>query len=37
MKIHQYSMLCASITAQEAAEEALRNGKRDMEGMRREY
>lgn len=37
MKIHQYSMLCASITAQEAAEEALRNGKRDMEVMRREY
>ena len=36
-KIHQYSMLCASITAQEAAEEALRNGKREMENMRREY
>jgi len=37
MKIHQYSMLCASITAQEAAEEALRNGKSEMARMRREY
>lgn len=37
MKIHQYSMLCAPINAQEAAEEALRDGKRDMEAMRREY
>ena len=37
MKIHQYSMLCASITAQEAAEEALRNGKTEMARMRREY
>ncbi len=37
MKIHQYSMLCASVTAQEAAEEALRNGRCDMESMRREY
>ena len=37
MKIHQYSMLCASITAQEAAEEALRNGRTEMSRMRREY
>lgn len=37
MKIHQYSMLCAPINAQEAAEEALCDGKRDMEAMRREY
>lgn len=37
MKIHQYSMLCASITAQEAAEEALRHGKPEMERMRNEY
>ncbi len=37
MKIHQYSMLCASITAQEAAEEALRSGHNEMMRMRREY
>ena len=37
MKIHQYSMLCAPITAQEAAEEALRNSICDREMMRREY
>lgn len=37
MKIHQYSMLCASITAQDAAEEAMKNGKRDMLAMKREY
>ncbi|OGV46677.1 MAG: aromatic amino acid aminotransferase [Lentisphaerae bacterium GWF2_44_16] len=37
MKVHQYSMLCASITAQEAAEEALRNGRSEMEKMKREY
>ena len=37
MKIHQYSMLCASITAQEAAEEALKNSICDKEVMRREY
>jgi len=37
MKIHQYSMLCAAITAQEAAEEALRNGRTEMSRMRREY
>ena len=37
MKIHQYSMLCAPITAQEAAEEALKNSLCDRETMRREY
>lgn len=37
MKIHQYSMLCASITAQEAAEEALKNGIPERERMRLEY
>ncbi len=37
MKIHQYSMLCASIMGQEAALEALRRGRNDMESMRREY
>ena len=37
MKIHQYSMLCAPITAQEAALEALRSGRPDMETMRLEY
>ncbi len=37
MKIHQYSMLCAPTNSQEAAEEALRNGKSEMEKMRDEY
>ncbi len=37
MKIHQYSMLCASITAQEAAIEALRHGRKEMERMRDSY
>ncbi len=37
MKIHQYSMLCAPITAQVAAEEALANGRKDMLAMRAEY
>lgn len=37
MKIHQYSMLCAPVTAQEAALEALRSGRPDMEAMRQEY
>ncbi|MBR2373096.1 MAG: aminotransferase class I/II-fold pyridoxal phosphate-dependent enzyme [Lentisphaeria bacterium] len=37
MKIHQYTMLCAPITAQRAAEEALKSGGPDMEVMRREY
>ncbi len=37
MKIHQYSMLCASILAQEAACEALENGQRAVEEMRDAY
>jgi aminotransferase len=37
MKIHQYSMLCASIIAQEAAVEALRHGRNEMEKMKAEY
>jgi aminotransferase len=37
MKIHQYTMLCASILAQEAAVEALTNCRRDMLNMREEY
>jgi len=37
MKIHQYSMLCAPIMAQEAAVEALERGTRSMERMRDEY
>ncbi|AKB27542.1 Biosynthetic Aromatic amino acid aminotransferase alpha / Aspartate aminotransferase [Methanosarcina siciliae C2J] len=37
MMIHQYSMLCAPITAQVGAIEALRNGNEEMERMIREY
>ena len=37
MKIHQYGILCAAITAQDAAIEALESGARDVEAMRREY
>lgn len=37
MKIHQYSMLCAPITSQAAAVEALQNGKEPMEQMRESY
>jgi aminotransferase len=37
MKIHQYSILCAPVMAQEAALEALERGKRSMERMREEY
>jgi aminotransferase len=37
MKIHQYSIMCAPITAQDAAIEALEHGARDVEQMRREY
>lgn len=37
MKIHQYSMLCASSIAQAAAIEALQNGQGPREDMRREY
>ncbi len=37
MKIHQYTMLCAPITAQEAALEALKQPEEDIEEMRAEY
>jgi aminotransferase len=37
MKIHQYSMLCASIISQEAALEALLNGEPDTVEMREQY
>lgn len=37
MKIHQYSILCAPIMAQEAAIEALERGARSMERMKEEY
>ncbi|MCW5548359.1 MAG: aminotransferase class I/II-fold pyridoxal phosphate-dependent enzyme [Opitutaceae bacterium] len=37
MKVHQYSMMCASIIAQEAAIEALRNGWDAVVQMREEY
>lgn len=37
MKIHQYAMLCAPITSQEAAIEALTNGNEDVITMRAEY
>jgi len=37
MKIHQYGILCASTTAQDAAIEALEQGAPDVETMRREY
>ncbi|HNQ88621.1 MAG TPA: aminotransferase class I/II-fold pyridoxal phosphate-dependent enzyme [Verrucomicrobiota bacterium] len=37
MKIHQYSMLCASIVSQEAALEAIRNGDADTAEMREHY
>jgi aminotransferase len=36
-KIHQYTILCAPIMAQRAAESALKNGMEAMEDMRREY
>lgn len=36
-KIHQYTMLCASITAQMAAMEALHSGLKDVAIMKREY
>ncbi len=36
-KIHQYSMLCAPITAQMGAVEALKNGDGEMQKMVREY
>jgi aminotransferase len=37
MKIHQYAILCANTMAQDAAIEALENGAREVENMRREY
>jgi len=37
MKIHQYSILCASVIAQDAALEALEHGAKHVEAMRREY
>ena len=37
MKIHQYSMLCASSISQAAALEALKNGAKAKEEMRLEY
>ena len=37
VRVHQYSMLCASIIAQEAALEALEHGRDDMELMREQY
>jgi aminotransferase len=37
MKVHQYTILCAPIAAQKAAEEALEHGEPEVERMRREY
>ena len=37
MKVHQYSMMCASIIAQEGALEALRNGDEAVRKMREQY
>jgi aminotransferase len=37
MRIHQYSMLCASIISQEAALEAIQHGEPDTVAMRAEY
>ncbi|MBF0122211.1 MAG: aminotransferase class I/II-fold pyridoxal phosphate-dependent enzyme [Candidatus Omnitrophica bacterium] len=36
-KIHQYTMLCAPITSQIAAIEALKNGAQDVQAMKKEY
>jgi len=36
-KIHQYTIMCVSITSQMAACEALHSGKRSLEEMKREY
>lgn len=36
-KIHQYTMLCAPIISQMAAEEALKNGAKNVEMMKKEY
>jgi aminotransferase len=37
MRVHQYSMLCASIISQEAALEAIKNGEPDTVEMREQY
>ncbi|HTX65554.1 MAG TPA: aminotransferase class I/II-fold pyridoxal phosphate-dependent enzyme [Opitutaceae bacterium] len=37
MKVHQYSMMCASIMSQEAAVEALERGEEAMKAMREQY
>lgn len=37
IKVHQYTMLCAPIAAQKAAEEAIDRGEHEVERMRREY
>jgi len=37
LKIHQYCMLCAPVTAQIGAIEALKNGENELEEMRAEY
>lgn len=37
MKVHQYSILCANTMAQDAAIEALEQGDKDVETMRKEY
>ncbi|WP_370569377.1 aminotransferase class I/II-fold pyridoxal phosphate-dependent enzyme [Methylacidimicrobium sp. B4] len=37
VKIHQYSMLCASIVSQEAGIEALEHGSAEVEAMQRSY
>jgi aminotransferase len=37
MKVHQYTMLCASIISQEAAIEAIAHGEPDMMAMREQY
>ena len=37
MKVHQYSMMCASIIAQDAALEALKNGADSVAHMREQY
>jgi len=37
MRIHQYSMLCASIISQEAALEAIQRGQADTDEMREQY
>lgn len=36
-KIHQYIMMCAPITSQMAAREAMKNGAREVQAMKREY